>query len=389
MIAEQAVQCGYCYNGQIIKGAELLFKTPQPTEAQIRSAMNGHICRCGTYPRIMSAIQRAAKAMAAEAECGLERDGGGGPMSDATNDQFGAGAPRVSEDDGSASSSASASPVQAPRLRAPVERLAVQRGLVSGPPDPGQVDSYIAIHPDNTATLLPGYVELGQGGPTALRQIAAEELDLEFDQVKTASSGHVRVDQRLHGGQPDRRHRRHGDACRGGRSASRAARAGVGAAEGAGPGSDGHQRRRVGRDDPQRSVTYADLLGDKPFNRKFEPVAYNGGIELPRKSPDMRRPKSRAATTASSAPAFRGRTSPTKSAANFSTCSMSVSRACFTAASCGPADRAPAASAIPTVVEHRRSSRSRTFPGCGSFAAATSSAWWRNASGTPSARRDS
>jgi aerobic-type carbon monoxide dehydrogenase small subunit (CoxS/CutS family) len=63
MIQEQAVQCGYCYNGQIIKGAELLFKTPQPTEAQIRTAMNGHICRCGTYPRIMAAIQRAAKAM--------------------------------------------------------------------------------------------------------------------------------------------------------------------------------------------------------------------------------------------------------------------------------------------------------------------------------------
>jgi aerobic-type carbon monoxide dehydrogenase small subunit (CoxS/CutS family) len=64
MIAEQAAQCGYCYNGQIIKGAELLFKTPEPTESQIRSAMNGHICRCGTYPRIMSAIQRAARAMA-------------------------------------------------------------------------------------------------------------------------------------------------------------------------------------------------------------------------------------------------------------------------------------------------------------------------------------
>jgi aerobic-type carbon monoxide dehydrogenase small subunit (CoxS/CutS family) len=65
LIDEQAVQCGYCYNGQIIKGAELLLKTPQPTEAQIRTAMNGHICRCGTYPRIMAAIQRAAKAMAA------------------------------------------------------------------------------------------------------------------------------------------------------------------------------------------------------------------------------------------------------------------------------------------------------------------------------------
>lgn len=65
LIAEQAVQCGYCYNGQIIKGAELLFKTPQPTEAQIRTAMNGHLCRCGTYPRILTAIQRASKAMAA------------------------------------------------------------------------------------------------------------------------------------------------------------------------------------------------------------------------------------------------------------------------------------------------------------------------------------
>jgi|SRR5882672_10932154 len=66
MIAEQSAQCGYCYNGQIIKGAELLFQTPQPTEAQIRSAMNGHLCRCGTYPRSLAAIQRAAKTIAAQ-----------------------------------------------------------------------------------------------------------------------------------------------------------------------------------------------------------------------------------------------------------------------------------------------------------------------------------
>jgi aerobic-type carbon monoxide dehydrogenase small subunit (CoxS/CutS family) len=65
MIEEQAAQCGYCFNGQIIKGAELLFRTPQPTEAEIRTAMNGHICRCGMYPRILLAIQRAAKAIAA------------------------------------------------------------------------------------------------------------------------------------------------------------------------------------------------------------------------------------------------------------------------------------------------------------------------------------
>jgi len=64
MIDEQAVQCGYCFNGMIVKGSELLSKTPQPTEAQIRTSMNGHLCRCGTYPRIMKAIQRASRFMA-------------------------------------------------------------------------------------------------------------------------------------------------------------------------------------------------------------------------------------------------------------------------------------------------------------------------------------
>src|SRR5438034_2229707 len=65
LIAEQAVQCGYCYNGQIIKGAELLFKNPQPSDSQIRTAMNGHLCRCGTYPRILLAIQRTSKRIVA------------------------------------------------------------------------------------------------------------------------------------------------------------------------------------------------------------------------------------------------------------------------------------------------------------------------------------
>ena len=67
MIDEQAVQCGYCYNGMIVKASELLSKHREPTDAQIRAAMNGHLCRCGTYPRILKAIQRAAKAMARSA----------------------------------------------------------------------------------------------------------------------------------------------------------------------------------------------------------------------------------------------------------------------------------------------------------------------------------
>ena len=65
MIDEQALQCGYCFNGMIVKASELLAKNAQPTEAEIRSAMNGHLCRCGTYPRVLKAIQRAALAMRA------------------------------------------------------------------------------------------------------------------------------------------------------------------------------------------------------------------------------------------------------------------------------------------------------------------------------------
>ena len=60
-VAEQVPQCGYCQSGQIMSAAALLAATPRPTDAQIDSAMAGNICRCGTYNRIVAAIQRAAK----------------------------------------------------------------------------------------------------------------------------------------------------------------------------------------------------------------------------------------------------------------------------------------------------------------------------------------
>jgi aerobic-type carbon monoxide dehydrogenase small subunit (CoxS/CutS family) len=63
MIEEQAAQCGYCFNGMIVKAAELLSKNATPDESQIRSAMNGHLCRCGSYPRVMRAVQRASRIM--------------------------------------------------------------------------------------------------------------------------------------------------------------------------------------------------------------------------------------------------------------------------------------------------------------------------------------
>jgi isoquinoline 1-oxidoreductase alpha subunit len=60
-VAEQVPQCGYCQSGQIMQAAALLAKNPKPSRAQIVSHMNGNICRCGTYPRIVRAIQRASK----------------------------------------------------------------------------------------------------------------------------------------------------------------------------------------------------------------------------------------------------------------------------------------------------------------------------------------
>jgi aerobic-type carbon monoxide dehydrogenase small subunit (CoxS/CutS family) len=56
-----ALQCGYCTPGMILGAVSLLRRSPHPSEAEIVSGMNGHICRCGTYPRVVSAIRAASK----------------------------------------------------------------------------------------------------------------------------------------------------------------------------------------------------------------------------------------------------------------------------------------------------------------------------------------
>ncbi|BFG69457.1 (2Fe-2S)-binding protein [Sediminibacterium sp. KACHI17] len=63
-IEEQVPQCGYCQSGQIMAAVALLQKKASPTDADIDAAMQGHICRCGTYPRIREAIKKASKKMA-------------------------------------------------------------------------------------------------------------------------------------------------------------------------------------------------------------------------------------------------------------------------------------------------------------------------------------
>ena len=58
-VDEQASQCGYCLNGMIIATAALLWKTPHPNDAQIREALDGNLCRCGSHLRILRAVRRA------------------------------------------------------------------------------------------------------------------------------------------------------------------------------------------------------------------------------------------------------------------------------------------------------------------------------------------
>ena len=62
-ITHQVAQCGYCQSGQIMQAAALLTTNRQPTDAEIDSAMSGNLCRCGSYPRIRTAIRTASNAL--------------------------------------------------------------------------------------------------------------------------------------------------------------------------------------------------------------------------------------------------------------------------------------------------------------------------------------
>ena len=167
-----------------------------------------------------------------------------------------------------------------------------QRGVTR--PDRTLVDAYFEVRPDNTVTFYSGYEDFGQGGPTALQQVVAEELDLDFDQVMTA--------------RPDSR-----TAISGGAYASRTA--GVGGVEMRAAAAEARRalveaasaRLQVPvadltvakgvvsvRNAPERSVTYAQLLAGKTFDRKFEQVEYfSAGWELPRKGTGHAVPKPR------------------------------------------------------------------------------------------------
>jgi isoquinoline 1-oxidoreductase beta subunit len=128
-IAEQVPQCGYCQGGQLMAAAALLAKSAKPDAAAIETAMSGVLCRCGTYPRIRRAIERAAA--------------------------------------GGAVATAIAAPPPAPA-----------GGLMV-------LNDFIAIAPDNTIAVTISHSEMGQGALTGLCQLVAEELEVELDAIRT------------------------------------------------------------------------------------------------------------------------------------------------------------------------------------------------------------
>ena len=176
LIDEQALQCGYCYNGMIIKAAELLSKVPQPTETQIRS--------CDEWPpvplRDVPANHEGDPARLADDVGGEQMSPVCGTTAFPRRDLLKAGGVLII---GCILGDVSSAQVE-------VDAVA----FAAGPdqPDLKRLDTWIAIHADNTATIFIGFVELGQGCSTALLQIAAEELDLDMRQVKS-----VRLDTNL------------------------------------------------------------------------------------------------------------------------------------------------------------------------------------------------
>jgi nicotinate dehydrogenase subunit B len=144
---------------------------------------------------------------------------------------------------------------------------AQERGTKAGPPDAKQIDTWLAIHADNTATIYIGFAELGQGNSTALLQIAAEELDLEMSQLKS-----VRLDTNITPNQggtySSASIQRGGPQVRAGAAEARQALLQMASKNLNTPVELLTVSRGV-VSGSGRVVTYGDLIGDKQFNLAF------------------------------------------------------------------------------------------------------------------------
>lgn len=143
-IAETATQCGYCVPGFLMAAKGLLHRNPNPSEEEIREAINRNLCRCGIHNRVVRAIQRVAFGTEAEPIYRV-----------------------VPPDDGLEP------PSQEPGAPLP--------GSLAHHPD---LDDWIRLRPDRSVDVYTGKVELGQGITTSLSQVVAEELDVDIARIR-------------------------------------------------------------------------------------------------------------------------------------------------------------------------------------------------------------
>jgi CO/xanthine dehydrogenase Mo-binding subunit/aerobic-type carbon monoxide dehydrogenase small subunit (CoxS/CutS family) len=160
-LEEAAFQCAYCTPGMVVAAAALLDRVPHPTDAQVRAALEGNICRCGTHPRIVRAVRRAADLGSAAT-----------PPGDAAAEPRGG-------DAASAPMSTSAWD-----LTQDTDALfaVLGDGLLVVPDGSGGVWLHVAA--DGTATIASGKVDVGQGSRAELTGVAAEALRVPGGQVR-------------------------------------------------------------------------------------------------------------------------------------------------------------------------------------------------------------
>lgn len=151
-IEEQAAQCSFCINGMIIAATALLSENPQPSDEQIRAALNRNLCRCGSHQRIIAAVKRAT-AHTASGEAMVAASGQN------TGRQL----------------AYSANPAKATEGASTAE----QKRQIS----PDQIDAWLEFLADGSVRVFCGKVELGTGVATALSQMVADELDLPLEQI--------------------------------------------------------------------------------------------------------------------------------------------------------------------------------------------------------------
>ena len=251
-IEEQVNQCGYCISGWILTAVELLERNPQPTDAQIKEALNGLICRCGT--------QKLRSGRSSAPRTGVRR--------------------RVmTEISLSRRAFLSSTGALVVTLAAPADWAGRRRTRrCTRPPLKGdQLSSYITIDADGDVVAYYGKIDGGQGLGTAIAQMVAEEIDVPYERVRVVmgdsaltldmggASAAIGVS---HGGMVLRH-----TAAEARRllieMAGRQARP-------AGDQADGHRRRGSWHRGDNKRVTYAELIGGRYFESK---VKWNGRLE--------------------------------------------------------------------------------------------------------------